>query len=187
MSYLVKIGLISHMDKYSSPLLKASLLFFKFGSKSGGMSVLLRGTPKKEVSNQGVDTTKGKELSVEWQIGVHDGDGPQVPSISSIVMAKKLAAHAQTSQFGSEPLYPPGARPCLGFFTLDELKEEMKRLHAFFYVERRLGGDYLKKENLYEMAIGDSYFKKLLPSLQNFHSVPQGGKGKGKEMIGKRG
>lgn len=91
MSYLVKSGLIKRMDAYAGPLRKLSLLFFNFGSKSGGMSVRLRGIPKEEPGK--TPTTKSDdELSVEWQLGVHEGDGPQIPSICAIVLAKKLAA-----------------------------------------------------------------------------------------------
>lgn len=39
------------------------------------MSVRLRGTPKQDSAEA---KKGGKELSVEWQIGVHAGDGPQV-------------------------------------------------------------------------------------------------------------
>jgi hypothetical protein len=181
MSHLVRLGLISRLDKHAAFLRKVSLLFFNFGTKSGGMSVRLRGVPKKGSEGHQIGKSDD-ELSVEWQLGVHKGDGPQVPSIAAIVVARKLAAHATNSQIGKEPLYAPGARACMGFFTLDELKEEMQRLHAYFYLEKRIGTDFVAKENLYQKSIGDSYFSNLPPSLQKFHSTPSGGYGmKGRE------
>lgn len=173
MSYLVKSGLISRMDQYAAPLRKLSLLFFNFGSQSGGMSIRMQGVPKKEA---GV-AKSGEEVSLEWQVGVHEGDGPQVPSICAIVVAKKLAAYNASQIRKEEPLYEFGARPCIGFFTLDELKTEMKRLKAFFYVERMRGEEYLKKEFLYEKSVGDEYFAQLPHSLKKFHSAPEGGYG----------
>lgn len=65
----------------------------------------------------------------------------------------------------------------MGFFTLAELQQEMGRLQAYFYVEMKRNGRYLKKENLYEKSIGDSYFSKLPESLKRFHSAPNGGRG----------
>ena len=176
MSYVVHAGLIKRMDRYAAFLRRVSLLFINFGTKSGGMSIRLRGTPKKE-SEEAKKEGRNGDLSLEWQIGVHAGDGPQIPSIAAIVVARKLAAHATNHQIEKDPLYAPGARACMGFFTLDELKEEMKRLRAYFYVEKRTGGDLITKEYLYEKAIGDEYFKQLTPSLQKFHSAPFGGYG----------
>jgi hypothetical protein len=181
MSYIVHAGLIPRVDKYAAFLRKVSLLFFNFGTKSGGMAVRLRGTPKKDSEEERNGKSKD-QLSIEWQIGVHAGDGPQIPTIAAIVIARKLAARSTHFQSGKEPLYAPGARACMGFFTLDELKAEMQRLRAYFYLEKRMGRDFVEKENLYQKSIGALYFADLPPSLQKFHSAPLGSYG----MFGRR-
>lgn len=106
MSWCVRLGIPLNLPKKSAFLLKASNWFDRFGSPDGGMHLILKGTDE-----------KGESKEISWFIIAKDGDGPQIPTIPSIVLAKKMV---------SGELNDAGALPCVGLVTLGEYISELE-------------------------------------------------------------
>jgi NAD(P)-dependent dehydrogenase (short-subunit alcohol dehydrogenase family) len=107
LSWLVRLGLPLDLPRHAAFLLRASHAFDRFGSDDGGMHVILKG--------QGRD---GRSLERRWFIIAKQGDGPQIPCVPAVLLAKNLAAGVPT---------PSGARPCVGLVTLGDYLEELAR------------------------------------------------------------
>jgi len=110
MSWLVRLGLPLNLSNKAAFLLKVSNWFDFLGSPDGGMHMIIRGKDK-----------DGKSKEVKWYIIAKAGDGPQIPTIPAIILAKKLA-------FGE--LLETGAKPCVGLVTLDEYLSELKEFNV---------------------------------------------------------
>ncbi|MGB7206168.1 MAG: saccharopine dehydrogenase NADP-binding domain-containing protein [Anderseniella sp.] len=108
LSWLVRIGLPLNLPNSSSALLKASNWFDFIGSGDGGMHVILKGKDK-----------AGASAEKQWFIIALDGDGPWIPTIPAIVLAKKIIS----GQFSSR-----GAFACVGLVSLEEYLQELKHL-----------------------------------------------------------
>lgn len=105
MSYLAKAGLVKDWSVYS-PLFKTmSGWFYNFGSDRGGMQMIIKGLDN-----------NGNEKTITWNLIAKGGDGPMIPAIPSICIAKKL---------GRGELTQKGAIPCAGLFSLDEFMNEV--------------------------------------------------------------
>lgn len=99
-SWLVRIGLISNLEKTAPFLLKTSHLFDWLGSADSGFHMALSGTGK-----------DGAGKTITFDLTARSGDGPYIPCMPASLMAQKLAS-SETSEIG--------AHPCMGFITLDE-------------------------------------------------------------------
>ncbi|MFC5582246.1 hypothetical protein [Rhodanobacter terrae] len=55
---------------------------------------------------------KDGRLRLRWSLTAAAGDGPQIPAMPAVVLARKLADGALPT--------PGAAKPCMGLFTLDE-------------------------------------------------------------------
>lgn len=112
LSGLVRIGLPLNLPKFAAPLLRISNLFNRFGSSDGGMHIVIKGTKAGDPDD-----------IVErcWFVVARDGDGPHIPTVPAIVLAKRIAD-------GETP--DPGAYPCLGLLNLDEYLEELTELNV---------------------------------------------------------
>jgi len=167
MSYFVRYGLISNAAKFATPIWKIyNKIFLAFGSDVGGMVVNMSG--KGNTQNQ---IPKG--LSISWSLAALSKHGPQIPCAPAIIIAKKMAEFhmKNNNNTGSSTnfLYEPGARPCMGFFSLAEFKDNMKDFDIYYFVE-----DSSKKhdeDNLYRISMGKEYFDKLGESVKQFHST----------------
>lgn len=106
LSWLVRWGAPLNLPHHANTLLNASNWFNRLGSADGGMHMIISGKD-----------TNGTPLSRTWKIIAFNGDGPHIPTIPAIVLAKKMVqgAFSQT-----------GAMPCLGLVTLDEYLTELK-------------------------------------------------------------
>lgn len=103
LSWLVRIGIPLDLPRRASLMLKTSNLFDVFGTRDGGMHVILRGG--------------GHER--RWFVIAKDAHGPQIPCVPAILLAKKL--------MDGESL-KSGAYACVGLVSLDEY---MRELSAF--------------------------------------------------------
>ncbi len=103
--WLIRLGLPLQLTRHASALLRISTLFDRFGSDRGGMHVVMHGR------NQ-----KGMPHEQSWFIIASNGDGPQIPCVPAIILAKKLVAGEAVQ---------PGAQPCMGMITLDEYLAEL--------------------------------------------------------------
>ena len=73
---------------------------------------------------------EGKDKSgrvgvTKWFIVALNGDGPYIPAVPAVVLAKRIIAAAK-------PI-PSGATPCVGLITLDEYLGELKNLDIKTY------------------------------------------------------
>ncbi len=106
MSYLVRIGLPLNLPKHAKFLLSLSHLFDSFGTTSGGMHILMKGTNK-----------EGKPIEIKWFIIAKNNDGPQIPCVPAIILSKKII---------QDKLHVSGAMPCVGMIALDEYMKELE-------------------------------------------------------------
>jgi hypothetical protein len=108
LSWLVRGGLVRKPERLAGPLLRMKHALRLLGSDVGGMAVTLEG--------KGQD---GAPLRVDWQLIARRGQGPYVPAMASVVMAKRLLAGTQAQR---------GAMPCVGLFTLADFLAEVADL-----------------------------------------------------------
>lgn len=107
LSWLVRLGLPLNLPRHAETLLAISNRFNRCGSAAGGMHMILRGT-----------NTSGKSHERRWFIIARNGDGPQIPCVPAILLARRLAQGERMQ---------PGARPCVGLVTLEEYMAELER------------------------------------------------------------
>ncbi len=100
LSWLVRAGLIKRLEKLAPLLLKISYLFDWFGTSNSGFHMELSGKD-----------LKGKDKVVIFELTARSGDGPYIPCMPAILLAKKLA---------DGTLNETGAFPCMGFIDRDE-------------------------------------------------------------------
>lgn len=106
LSWLVRLGLPLNLSRYAKQLLHMSHWFDWLGTQDGGMHMILSGTDLHH-----------KPLTMTWFLIARNGDGPYVPTIPAIVLAKK---------FINGEMAGTGAIACMGLITLDEYLAELK-------------------------------------------------------------
>lgn len=107
-AWLVRLGLISSLAPASQTLLKISNLFNFMGTYDSGFYMTLSGKDR-----------SGNTKTITFDIVAKGGDGLFIPSIPSIIIAKKIAAGHQ---------YAAGATPCIDLISLDEYLRELQKL-----------------------------------------------------------
>ena len=108
LSWAVRSGIPIDLQRHASALLRASHWFDGLGSDDGGMHVILDG---KDVA--------GRPATRRWFIVARDGDGPYIPTVPSVILARKIVAGT---------FAPTGAMPCVGLVTLQEYLDELRHL-----------------------------------------------------------
>lgn len=106
MSWCIRLGLPLHLPDYAESLLKISRIFDCFGTSHGGMHMQMKGNDK-----------QGNRKEITWFMIAKDGDGPRIPCVPAIVLAKKLVAGE---------LQLTGAMPCVGVVTLEEYRKALE-------------------------------------------------------------
>ncbi len=104
MALLARVGLIKNWSVFTKQIFKASEIFDKFGTDAGGMQIKL----------SGLDANLKSKI-IKWQLYAEHGVGPYIPTLSAIILAKKLI---------NEVIDTTGAMPCLGMYTLAEFDQE---------------------------------------------------------------
>jgi len=112
-SWMVRIGLPIKLEKYSSFFLRVSKLFDFLGTDAGGMHVIIKGKGKND-----------NDLETKWFIIAKSGDGPNIPTIPSIILAKKLI---------NNNYYESGAIPCVAMISLNEYINELNEFDVETY------------------------------------------------------
>lgn len=113
-SWLVRLFPALNMQKYAAILLKISNLFNLFGSDDGGMHIILKG-----INNA------GNIYERKWFIIAKSSDGPNIPTIPAIILAKKLY-HNELNLYG--------ALPCIALVSLQEYIAELKEFDVKTYL-----------------------------------------------------
>ncbi|HTN40379.1 MAG TPA: saccharopine dehydrogenase NADP-binding domain-containing protein [Asticcacaulis sp.] len=108
LSWLVRLGLPLKLPALAKPLLAISDMFNFMGSDIGGMHVTI----------SGIDPA-GTALTRSWFIVAKSGDGPQIPCVPAILLAKRL--HEK------DPTLAHGAFACVGLIRLEDYLSELKR------------------------------------------------------------
>ena len=67
----------------------------------------------------GIDIN-GDKKTIHWRLIAKNGHGPRVPTIASIILAKKLARQELSFQ---------GATPCIEMISLDDFTKEVEDLN----------------------------------------------------------
>ncbi len=119
MAYLAKWGWVKDWSKWTGPITRFSTLFDRCGSDIGGMQMRLVGQ----------DSYGGRKM-LEWTLLAKHGVGPYIPTLSAIILAKKII-------MGSLP--KTGAYPCLGLYTMDEFDEEAAKLGIVYHLSESGG------------------------------------------------
>lgn len=102
-SWLVRGGLGRSLAPMASPMLSIQRSLRGLGSDRGGMIVEMRGVGK-----------NGESKVLHWQLTAKSGDGPYVPTLASVALARRLASGAEAQR---------GATPCYGVVSLSDIIE----------------------------------------------------------------
>lgn len=108
MSWLVRSHLIANWAPLAKGIIALSSAFKYFGTDQGGMVVQMQGTNNQD-----------KPQTITWLLTAKNGNGPYVPTIPCVILAKKILRGEISA----------GARPCLGLFNLKEFEEIAKFWH----------------------------------------------------------
>lgn len=108
LSWAVRLGLPLDLPALAEPMLAISNVFDRFGSDVGGMIIDLKGT--------GHD---GRPKTIRWAIVAGLGDGPQIPCVPAILLAKRL--------YEKDPGIAAGAVACVGQVSLKAYLAELER------------------------------------------------------------
>lgn len=123
MAYLSKIGLVKNWAPLSKAIVSASNVFLPLGSDKGAMEILVRG---KDSKNNSGDTKE-----VKWTLYAPKGNGPYIPTLSIIILARKLL-----SMKSENTKLKTGAKPCVGLLQLSDFSTAFEALELTFE-ERR--------------------------------------------------
>jgi len=115
LSWLVRIRLIRRLDKAAALLLKLSFMFDWLGTSNSAFHMELSGIDSKQVEKQ-----------LNFQITARSGDGPYIPCMPAILLAKKIV---------NNQIIEKGAYACVGFIALDEYLEALSALDISWEVE----------------------------------------------------
>lgn len=115
MALLAKMGLVKNWSILTRLIFNSSEILKNFGTDTGGMQINLKGLDKNK-----------KPKSVKWVLVAEKGVGPYIPTLSAIIIAKKLI----TGEIDTR-----GASPCLGMYTLQEFDKEALPLGIYHYTE----------------------------------------------------
>ena len=115
MAWLAKIGLVKDWSVLTKLIFNSSEILKGLGTETGGMQINLKGVD----SNQ-------RSKKIQWQLTTENGVGPYIPTISAIILAKKLIAGTLDKR---------GATACFGLYSLKEVDKEAKPLGVFHHTE----------------------------------------------------
>lgn len=108
LSWLVRIGLVRSLEPSAPILLKLSFLFDWLGSANSGFHMKLTGKGEKD-----------ENKTICFELIARGGDGPFIPCMPAILLAKKLA---------DNEIKDVGATPCVGIITKSEYLEALGEL-----------------------------------------------------------
>lgn len=102
----VRCGLLRNAAAFGGLLQRLAQALERFGDGRSGMFVELRG--------EGLD---GRPLALCWELQASDDQGPFIPCMAAVALARKLAGGR---------LAVRGARACVGLLSLDEYLAELR-------------------------------------------------------------
>lgn len=108
LSWLVRIGLVRSLESLAPTLLKLSFLFDWFGSANSAFHMDLSGKDK-----------NGEDKTIRFELTARSGDGPFIPCMPAILLAKKLA---------NDEIKDRGATPCVGIISKKEYLDALEEM-----------------------------------------------------------
>lgn len=105
MAWLTRAGLVRDWARYATGFSAMSKRLIKLGSQRGGMRITLRGAAE-----------DGTRMVRHWDLVAGQNHGPEIPCTPAIIITRKLLAG---------DLAEPGARACLGLFSVAEFMAEL--------------------------------------------------------------
>src|ERR1700687_853698 len=108
LAWLTRMKVVREPVTMAKAVLRMARRLDRFGSDVGGMRVIVAG---RRISGMAGESA--------WHLPARKGDGPHIPCIPAIVIARKLARGEWVE---------PGARPCQGMMTLEEFSDATRDL-----------------------------------------------------------
>jgi saccharopine dehydrogenase-like NADP-dependent oxidoreductase len=108
LAWLVRAGLLRSAVPLTHFLHRRAVSVESFGDGRSGMFVRLSGLDQ-----------AGQPLTLCWELLAENNDGPNIPCMAAVALARKLAAGTLNAR---------GAMPCLGLLTLGEYLAELDGL-----------------------------------------------------------
>lgn len=108
MAWVARHGIVADWGRFAVPLKRVADLFLHQGSDVGAMHVQVTGTD-----------AQGRSVQRRWRLLARAGHGPSVPVLAAAALVRRLAEGGQL---------PPGAAPCVGMLTLEDLRREAQGL-----------------------------------------------------------
>ncbi len=108
MTWPVRWKLVKSLERLAPTLLKMARIFDPIGTSTSGFYMHLQG-----------EDTQRTDKTITFNLIAQAGDGPYIPCIPSILLAKWLARGQVTQR---------GAAPCMGLITLGDYLEALKNL-----------------------------------------------------------
>jgi short subunit dehydrogenase-like uncharacterized protein len=105
MAWITRAGIIKKWDRFVPLFQRLSNKLIGLGSDVGGMRITMSGYSPDQT-----------DKSVTWNLVARQNHGPEIPCSPALILARKLAADRISTR---------GALPCLGMFSLPELKNEL--------------------------------------------------------------
>ncbi len=109
LSWLVRIGVVRSLERSAPLLLKLSFLFDWLGSANSGFHMDLTGKGE-----------NGESKTIRFELTARSGDGPFIPCMPAILLAKKMA---------NGEIKDIGATPCIGIITKKEYLDALEELN----------------------------------------------------------
>ena len=119
LSWLVRFGIIKEPSNLISFTQRISKNLLSFGSKTGGMQIRILGQEK-----------QFRRKEIVWELIAHKNHGPEIPVSPALIIARQLVKNRS-------PM--PGARACLGLFSLDDFDTEVANLDIAWTADSQLG------------------------------------------------
>ncbi len=116
LSWLVRIGLIKHLNRAAPLLLRTSFLFDWLGSANSAFHMTLTGKDK-----------ENHKMAISFELTARSGDGPYIPCMPAILMAKKIV---------NQEIKTTGAHPCIGFITRAEYLDALEMMDISWSVDK---------------------------------------------------
>ncbi len=108
-------GLPLPIERWAAILDRIATGLDRFGSKHGGMLVSVAG-----------ERPGGQKIRVEWHLTADSNDGPEIPCMAAILLARKLV---------KDDIQVRGATPCISLLTLDEFLSEFRHWNIHTQIE----------------------------------------------------
>ncbi len=114
MSWLSRMKIVKDWSFFHKSITAMSRWFSRFGTDVGGMYVSMKGSSQRY-----------QPLEINWNLVAEKGHGPNIPTIPSIILVKKIL----------EGKISPGAQPCLAMFTLKEFEKVASQWSIYTTIE----------------------------------------------------